>query len=379
MAIVLPTQYAYQELAIQMDKLIEKEDYVSAMDMIGGFYDQEKAYQIEFEDNSGIIIFRAATLFDQSGVEGATQENIIQTTYSGFYYNVNDYDTNRNDDKPNSTKLVVNNLVNIDLLNYDSNDDEKLDTIVTLVDNNYFYFEVPQQLVSYIDTLEFIDKNGNSYKKIENINLDFNDKFFNDIKPFLNRYNDGLIDENKNLELDELAKNFLAKDNDYNKGGDYNPIASKKGDNKALRFIILYFIGVYVLGDCLVGKHYIIKLFRKIYIKIRYKNAPPPETEKKETYGLSHYAQLIYSLKVPDNFNGTVVIKYHNENNIIEMVFSKDNNYVIKQRIHAGVYQNAWLECNGYEAINLPKTLDISGYKMEVKVEIRKIEEKETG
>ena len=56
------------------------------------------------------------------------------------------------------------------------------------------------------------------------------------------------------------------------------------------------------------------------------------------------------------------------------MVFSKDKNYTVKQRVHAGIYQNAWMDVKGYEAINLPKILDVKGYNMEVRVCIKRIE-----
>ena len=54
------------------------------------------------------------------------------------------------------------------------------------------------------------------------------------------------------------------------------------------------------------------------------------------------------------------------------MVFSKDKNYTVVKRIHAGKYQNAWLECEGYEAINIPKILQVRGYKMLVEVTLQR-------
>lgn len=371
MAIVLPTQYKYQELALHMNKLVENKDFVSAMDMIGGFYDKEKAYQIEFEDESGIILFRAATLVDQSNVEGAKQADIIQTVFAGFYYGITDYDTKSKDSEVNKTKLLVNDSVEIQLLNYDSGNDEKADSVSTLLKNDYLYFELPQTKLSSINTLDFIDKSGNSYLKIE-LSLDYSDQFFIELEDFINRYNDGLTDENKSGDLNELSNTFLSISEDYKIGGDYYSTAMNKGSVKATVFIVFYFIGVYVLADCLLGRRYIIKFFIWLYRKITKKK--PEQKPTSDVYGTDYYTQLTYILEVPEDCNSIITIKYHNENSELEMVFSKDKNYTVKQRVHAGIYQNAWMDVKGYEAINLPKILDVKGYNMEVRVCIKRIE-----
>ena len=80
-------------------------------------------------------------------------------------------------------------------------------------------------------------------------------------------------------------------------------------------------------------------------------------------------------LITPENCDINAVISYSNENNKLEFIFSKDNEYTVTQRVKAGEYVNAWLECPGYETINLPKTLNVRGYKMLVEVTLQEAEE----
>ena len=154
--------------------------------------------------------------------------------------------------------------------------------------------------------------------------------------------------------------------------GNYGNIQSKS-TKKATIIILVYFIWIYILGDFLVGKHYIIRFFKWLIRKIRHKNTEEPIFENKQVYGKDYYCQLSFLLNVEDNCETNISIKYHNENDEIEMIFTKDNDYKIQRRVHAGEYVNAWLECPGYQAINLPKTLNVRGYKMKVEVTLERI------
>ena len=145
-----------------------------------------------------------------------------------------------------------------------------------------------------------------------------------------------------------------------------------QSNKKATMFVLFYFIWIYILGDFIVGKRYIIKFFVWLYRKIR--KIEKPEADKNSVYGTDYYSNVTFNLKVPEGCDVNVSVTYHNETDEIELLFTKDNNYTVTKRVHAGTYVNACLECPGYETINLPKTLNVRGYKMTVDVILNKTE-----
>lgn len=380
MAITLPSQYKYIIIADEITNCIDNHNFSDAIDIVGSVYDVREAYHYKKDEKTGVVLFKTLTVIDQSGVEGATQSNIAHSVYAGFLYGADGYETSENSDDFNSTRLVVNDKENIELLNYDSDENGKNDSVITLVNNNYVYFELPKtqlEKLSTINSLKFIDKDGKIFLEIkENLSLDFNDEFFVGIQEFIDVYNTAKNDEYKNSKLDELLTKFLNSNESYKRGGDYYPTAVKIASRKSMIFIAIYFITVYIFYDCLLGRRFIIGLILKLYRKIKYKGKEIPKTKTEEVYGKDYYTQLTYRLIVPEDANITATIKYHNENDELEMVFSKDKNYTVVKRIHAGKYQNAWLECDGYEAINIPKILQVRGYKMLIEVTLQKIENK---
>ncbi|MGM9968806.1 MAG: hypothetical protein ACI35S_00250 [Anaeroplasma sp.] len=368
LVLVLPGIFFYENLALEMEKSLNEARYSDAMKLIGGYYDEEYVYQSDFIDGSGVVIFKAATLFVNED-EDATQTYNIQESYAGFLYkSKNNYLVKRTDN--NQTKIIVTDLdgnkVDIDILNYDSDGDEKFDTVSTLEEFSYVYFDLSIDKISSLNKIEFIDREGNKYQTIDNLGLDFNEQFFIELKPFIEEYNNNSGSE----LLKDYHNEFISKKDSY-KMGNYGDIQSQS-NKKATIIVLVYFIWIYVLGDFLVGKRYILHFFKWMINKIRGKSEEPNK-EIKNTYSNDYYCQLTFVLNVDNDCDINVSIKYHNENFEIEMILTKDNNYEIQKRVHAGKYVNAWLECPGYQALNLPKTLDVRGYKMKVEVTLERL------
>lgn len=375
-AITLPSQYKYIEIAEEINRNITDQEFTKAIDTVASVYDKNHVFHYKKDEKTGVIIYKTLTIIDQTGVEGATQTNIAQSAYAGFMYGVDDYDCNTSGDEVNLTELVVNGQESIKLINYDFDENGKDDSIITMVNKNYVYFELSKnQLLKLneINSLKFLDKRGKTYLEVtDDLSLNFNDQFFTEIENFIYVYNNDVNDENKNKKLTQLLTDFLELDNNYKQGGDYYETAVKIASRKSVIFVAVYFLTIYFFYDCTLGRRFVIGIFVKLYRKIKYKGKEIPKKETEEVYGKDYYTQLTYRLIVPEDDDITATIKYHNENDSLEMVFSKDKNYTVVKRIHAGKYQNAWLECEGYEAINIPKILQVRGYKMLVEVTLQR-------
>ena len=362
LAISLPGLYMYDNLAKTMNSSLEEGNYANAMKLIGGYYDMTYAFQEDFIDDSGIVIFRAATLKETP--EGVKQPYYLQTVYAGFLYKVKDkYITSEK--KGNNTKLIVYNKdgqpFNISLLNYDEDNDLENDSISTLVDYNYVYFEIPEDVTTTISRIKFVDKNGDTFKDIS-IELDFNNNFFISVKPFLTVYNK----DSASSELNRLDEEFRGQNQNYLMGnfGD----VQKESTKKATIVVLIYFIWVYILGDCLVGKRYLIHFGIYLYRKIRKK-----EEKSQNVYGTDYYTKLTTYIDNPNIEDANIEIVYKNDKEQFKIILNKENGYKTEARVHAGNYECLEKICDGYEILDLPSMLEVSGYQMDLLINIKKL------
>lgn len=371
LAFALPGILTQVTIAQNLNTYLLEGKYANAMGLVGGYYDSNYIYQETFDDECGVVLFSSSTLFEVVNEEEKTITYELRSVYSGFLYNANDkYLVDMLTDNKTKIKVIGNDkTIEIDILNYDSNKDDIFDSISTLNEGVYVYFEVDYSEIQKIDSIEFIDREGRIYQKIDLSSVDYYGQaysFFNAVSVFENEYNAN--PESKNLQAleDEILANQNYKKSDHT--AEY-----KKGSQRATTAVILYFIWIYILGDFIAGPRYIWKFFKWIYRKIR--RIKEEEPVKEEVYGSDYYSQLTFKLIVPDGCDINVSINYHNENYNIEMILTKDKDYTLTQRVHAGEYVNAWLECPGYETLNLPKKLTVRGFKMTVEVILNKIEE----
>ena len=367
LALVMPGITFYEDLAVEMNNSLVEGRYADAMKLLGGYYDEEYVYNDEFSDEAGIVIFKAATLLENTE-EGATQPYTIRSVYSIFLYNVKDkYLVTSNEDNKSHVLVTDKNdkTAKISVLNFDSDGDTIYDNVSTLVNFTYMYFEIADSDANTIKQIDLIDASGKLYQTIK-VDLDFEDNFFIKLKPFITEYNKN----SGSNALQGFNDSFLASDDSY-KMGNHDAVYAQS-NKKATMFVLFYFIWIYILGDFIVGKRYIIKFFVWLYRKIR--KIEKPEADKNSVYGTDYYSNVTFNLKVPEGCDVNVSVTYHNETDEIELLFTKDNNYTVTKRVHAGTYVNAWLECPGYETINLPKTLNVRGYKMTVDVILNKTE-----
>lgn len=367
LAIILPRLYSYSMPFEAIDESLANGDYDNAMRLIGGYYDKAYVYSSD-KDGKKIVIF-ASCILESKEVDGEKIEDAkISKAYSGFLFNVkNDYDVKSEEN--NQTKLVCKSesdvVYNYKLINFDYENNEVNDTIMTLVDYDFIYFGITNEMLSDVDTLEFIDKDGNSFVKFENLDLDFDEAFFDDVSDFVNEYNNDYASN----RLGQLDSEFRSKNDNYQMG--HFEDIKKKAERKANIIVLVYFVGAFIIGDVLVGKRYLIRLIRSIVIAIKKKKNPNYETEDEKKFN-DYYTQLTIVLKVPSDCDASFVITYHNEYNDIEFMLTKVDGYKVTKRVHAGVYVNPFVECEGYSSVNMPEKLEVKGFTKTYEIEFVK-------
>jgi hypothetical protein len=353
-ALIIP-QIRLMELPF--DKAQEALDAMELSDVVRftpGYYDSDIAYFGTFNDVK-IAIFRAAPLIED---EQGLAEAKMTIAYEGYLFNIGGKYEHQGEEN-NETKLVYTDSDDVEhiykLVRYDVDGNEVNDAISTLYTHDFVYFEIHQEDTKDLKTFKFIDKNGDVFASFNDLNLDFNHQFFIDVKDFKDEYNKDFA----SIKLQELEDVFLSKNSTYRKNN-YDDI-KKEADRSGVIFIIIYFVIAFMIGDCLVGKRYIIKLIKIIVRKIR-------KDEKKEVsddgFSNDYYTNVTVILEVPDDCEDTFVITYHNVKNDVEFNLTKVEGYKTTKRVHAGVYVNAFVESveGKYKATNLPTKLDIRGF-----------------
>lgn len=381
-AVVSPGIIMTRDLPKHLEEYLNNGEYARSVNLLAGYDDKEIAYQETFQDGSGIVLFRTLSIVQNVG-DATTQNDNVYNSYSGFIYNLGgrykSYSLVNN-----KTTLVVNydeatyqrgkgggdGLVSnteIKLLNHDTDGDGMYDNVVTLVSYNYVYFEITEKRVSNIENITFLDCEGNVYITL-NKHFDFTNEFHTSLNEFVTAYNKNSQD----TKLVDLEKEFLAKNANYEKCS-YQEETTRAQSSGAI-VVLVYFIIIYILGDVLLWPRFIPAVCYWAYKKIRRKmgKEESDQQEQVSVYGSDYYTQLTVNLKVPEDCGINITVHYHNETDEINMIFNKENNYSVTQRTHAGVYVNAWLEAPGYESENLPSSLAVRGYKMNVDVSLRK-------
>lgn len=398
LVLTLPYILLNSQLTKEMNDNLENGEFVDAMHLIGCYYDSKIAYLYEdTQQDIQLVLFRATpfidttyTKVDEAGNETqVVSQETLEIGYFGFLNNVNEkYNVSSADEidtYENQTKLVVNDEVNIFLLDYDESQNGKADTILTLLTGSYVTFSISTSQVDEIEKLSFVDKEGKVFFSVNTTNssygkLDFNHKFFNEFNNFVPRYNElakskalqTLTAEEftkEEVELEKIAGEII-KSNEGYRVGNYTG-SLKASQTKSYIITIFYFLGVFILGDILVGKRMTIKIIKTIFRPIvKAFSKKKREEEQKESY--EYFSQVIITLKVPNEFDlkPKLILTRKNKEEVFE--FSKDNEYISKRRIHAGIYEQIRFECDEYKVLNLPEQIEVKGFKTEIDLELEK-------
>ncbi|MCM1395827.1 MAG: hypothetical protein NC132_06975 [Corallococcus sp.] len=378
LALMLPYYFMYYDVPLgDMEKHLESGEYDKAMELVGGYFNRVPVYSQKFDEGGGLVLFEAATPVYNSGREDdkTTDESKLQKTYAGFIYGVRDtYQVGG--ENGNQTKLLVVNLqgkqTSVELLDYDIDDNKIKENVGSLMTNGFIYVDLDQATYGSLSKLTFLDKNGYVFQEAD-LNLAYDGEFFADVNDFVEEYNRDF----KSDKLAELDAAFRAKSENYaiSSYGD----VQKRADTKATIIVVVYFVCIYIIGDFLVGQHYVLRFFRWIFRKAGWvkKKKPVPQ----EAFGHDYYSQVTVSLDVTDfeDFGESVQLRYNCGEEEATFTLLKENGYSDTQRIKAGTYVNAWMDINrDYAPTDMPENLIVEGYSMSVKIKIIKRKEEES-
>lgn len=376
LALVLPGIYMYGIIAEDMNDSLFEGNYSNSMNLIGGYYNSEHVLQRDINNRAGFVLFEAATL-QETPADDRTDKTPQQMkqVYAGFFYGLKkelyQYEL---EDKSQENKAILyayngDEQIKIEILNYDTNSDGTQDSINTLENFDYIYFEIPKNSVSKVTDIELINAKGETFTKISDLNLNYDTEFFTKVNSFVEKFNEN----NGDSTLGSLEENILAVD--QFKKGDFGN-AQSKATKRACIVVLVYFICIYIIADFLVGKHYIIKFTMFLIHKIKSrKKKGTEEPEHNEVYGTDYYTKLTIRLICEDEIVGNFSLHYHNENEELNFLFTKENNYTVVERTHAGEYYNGKLDCIGYQPVDFSETIHVRAFQMNVEIKIKKLEE----
>lgn len=375
LAIFLPNIYTLRySFKITVDSF-ESGDFETAMSMASGFYDKDYVLQKDFASGGGIVLFMTGSVIDGE-IDGKVVENSkMHKAYSGFVYGVWDtYDIKGN--VLNKSKMIITDaegeLHEIEIIDYDSDGDDRNDSIFTFEEGGFFYIDIGEEITNTIAKIELIDKNGDLFASVDVLAengaiLDYSNKFYEDVEAVINEYNEDFNSDN----LRELRNEFLNKDETYRLAG---MSVAKEADKKATIVVVVYFIAIYVIADFIFPPHFIIKFVKWLLVKVfkvKFKEKGPKHSE---IFGHDYYCKLTFAIDTESvrDFGESVQVRFQNaEGEEFTYILIKSRNYTDTQSIKAGNYVNLWVDLNEkYKTQNLPDTIEVEGYQKTITFKI---------
>ena len=406
LAIFLPFIFMYdgEALNIMQDQL-DSGNYTEAMAMVGGFYNKKIVLDAHFDAGGGIVLFEAATLYEfeykpEKEDAEVKKDYKMHKSYAGFVYGLGD-SFSLGEFTENKAKLLISTLggqKEYVILNTDTNGDEVLDDISSLLTNNFFFLELAEEQMSSlgikeITSLTFINADGSTYGEVQVNNSTFSSEnffktqFFKDVEAFIVKNNEfaeysvrRTEESTYESEIEALSTELTSLNNAILTNEDYakssSVVAKSKADKRASRVVVIYFICAYVIGDFLLGTKYILKFIKWFSAKVL-KIKPKEKPIDKSVYGTSYYSQVEFKLETVNLKEETEIeLTYANEKESVTFTLSGANGYTQTQRMKAGIYtlQPSDLQ-EHYNTEFIPATIVAEGYKKAIEAKIIRREE----
>lgn len=376
LAIFLPYfMMMYGESINTIAKSLDEGEYAKAYEMVGGYFDDEYVLLQDFQSGGGIVLFSAATLVPGQNKDGEeVQDMVLHKAYGGFIYGLKDtYNVSKIDDNKTVIRITdLNEVVHeVAILDSDTNGDQKPDTVGTWSKKGFVYVDFDQDTLTSVSKIELIDCDGNVYATV-NTNLDYSQRFFTDVSDFIAEYNADF----KSDKLEGLHKDFIAKSEHYKNSS--LGVAKSTADKKSAIIVVCYFIGIYLIGDSLIGGRYVIKFFKWILVKVFKVKFKEKKPKYNEVFGHDYFCKftLIADVSDVEDFDGSVQVRYSNEKGEAQFTLLKNRNYADTEQIKAGDYVNLWVDLDQkYITQGLPDTLEVEGYQKQITFKILKRED----
>lgn len=370
----------------------------------------EPVLNCTFEEGGGVVLFETvAEVYDSPSSEedkpasGGLTNGMLYKAYTGYLYGVEDrYDVFAAEGNQTSLRVTQADGTEktLPFLDYDSDGNGTKDGISTYSQAGFIVLELRGSDLSSVKKLVFTDKTGAEVLTAEaDRDLTFDSALF-DCFGDIGSYNDLVAELSRSGITAEEQEPINAKRNAYieavkeslgktegceltSQSEAYLEIVTEVNDRangKAIPFIIIYFVAIYIIADFLLGTHFIIKFFQWFLFKvckIRRKEKKP--TLQNDVIGGDYYSMVTLKLdlsEVPE-FHGSVGIKYMSGAGE-EFLFTllKEDGYAATLRMKAGVYVNPFIDIErAYGPLDLPDNLIVEGYQVEKIIKIGKREE----
>lgn len=271
------------------------------------------------------------------------------------------------------------------ILNTDTDSNDTKDTIATVIQNGFLYVDLVKDEIGSITKIELFDCDGNIYCSVElTSTLNYSEKFFQDVMEFVDLYNSPYPDTDAEMEkhadkLSQADSKLRSLDEHYKKSTD--GVVKSNADKKSTVAVIIYFACVYIVGDLLVGKRYIVKFVKFILVKVFKVEFKPKKPKYDEpVFGSDYNCQVTLQADISEfadeGFDSSIQIRYTRDGVETAFTLLKDNNYTQTISLKAGRYVNLWVDLDSrYATQNLPDTLIAEGYRKNIKFKIIKREE----
>ncbi|MCR5786576.1 MAG: hypothetical protein K6G28_02595 [Acholeplasmatales bacterium] len=385
------------KVADTMKARAEAGDTLGVTRLITGFQNDDAIYDSELSDGSHLAIYEVVTTYTTENNDG-NKKVLIEQGYMGILLNPTD-EWNRKD-YTNADGLKFNKFgVSFDYIKNDGTIDSYLYRIgymendptldeseATIVQNRFYsyqtcgfyYFQFGKHSFEALNAktlnkLTLTNSNGEASSislDLSNLNLSLNydeattSKFMKETSPFINTYNEKVLDNANDNDLNKLTQEFV--ENDYSFGKSDSADVTKNVTLFNVLKILGYAAIILIIGDTLVGKHLIIIFFMRLFGK---KSNAPRANEASE-YMTDYEVNTTISASVPVNYSKTITIKYISETND-EIVFDlkKSEGYSKTLRIHNGQYSHPEIIAEGLTCADIPSLLNVRGLTYKVKFE----------
>ena len=372
-AIILPEANKDEISFNYLNDYIENEKFVEAIDLMAYVYDKNLIYEESIGENSGLVVFEGLSLYRNANEDGTTKV-VMNEAYFFLFHNLNRQAFTSSTNK--SEALINGNK--IDLVIYDGDADGTYESIPSIINSNYICFTVDKVGYDKVESIKLVQADGTVFYEKSDYDLKFDSNFFVVSETFVKNYNEAYEDGDfSSYENEKLYKDYQKiheTNEDYLMIGTFTSSTEieKQANLEATLFVFLYFVWIYILGDCLVGKRYIFKFFRFIYRKI--KDKVKDKSKKEISVGDNFFSLVTFEPTICDGFNKDIIISYRGEQNkahSFKCILTKATNYIVKERVHSGSYQLIGVECQGFKVEGLPEKIEIKGYTMLIKFSIQ--------
>lgn len=228
----------------------------------------------------------------------------------------------------------------------------------------FYYFMIGDEIfeensLSSISSFTFVNANSSLGTTINfDSALTLSSDFFTKMSEFNTKYNQMVMDATSNSDINSYVETFNSEVTTLNYStSTYASVVKYVPVFNALK-IVGYFLAILIIGDFLVGKHRIIHLFKKMFMRSKTPTNTTPE------YMDDYEVNVTFKANVSEGENANIVISYVSESgNLIKFNLTKSNNYEETLRIKNGTYITPSIEASGLVCEDVPSTLTIKGFK----------------